>query len=34
MLVKAFPIDLKYSIFETGVEGKPTPVSQGTYQVA
>lgn len=34
MLVKAFPIELKFSIFETAVEGKPTLVSQGTYQVA
>lgn len=33
MLAKAFPIDLKYSILETAVEGEPKLVHRGTCQV-
>ncbi len=31
MLKKAFPIDTRYSIFEDGVDGKPTLIREGIY---
>jgi putative redox protein len=33
MLVKAFPIELKYSILETEVEGEPKLIHHGTCQI-